>query len=219
MKQEFKDYEVIVIDDGSDEATPKLCAEPWPFSMTYHRMNRDRTLGYNNPARPNNVGVRMAKGDIIVLQNAEVRHSREVIQRLSEQCGTMNAVFAQVAVLDQYGQSNSENRWYCHRTFSPRPFFFCGALRREWFEKLRGFDEDYQYYGMDDVDFADRLAKCGVEFHFTNIEVEHQWHGCSFNSSDAKNNIPVMTYARKTQEMADGKIGVERNLGREWGAL
>jgi GT2 family glycosyltransferase len=217
VKQDFKDYEVIVIDDGTDEATPLLCAEPWPLSLKYYRMNRDRTLGYNNPARPNNVGVRMAKGDIIILQNAEVRHGAgEVILRLSEQCGTMNAVFAQVEVLNEYGIGKS---FYCHRTFTPRPFFFCGALRREWFEKLRGFDEDYQYYGYDDVDFADRLAKCGVEFHYTTIEVQHQWHPTSYDHTDKNNAIPALTYARKSREMAEGKIGIERNLGREWGAL
>lgn len=215
VKQEFKDYEVIVVDDGTDEPTQRLVSEPWPFLLKYHRMKRDRTLGYNNPARPNNVGVRMAQGDIIILQNAEVQHNgREVIARLAELCGPTNAVFAQVETLNTYGMGSG---WYCHRQFSPRPFFFCGALRRSWFEKLRGFDEDFQYYGYDDCDFADRLAKCGVTFDYTTIEVQHQWHPWSYDHTDAKNQIPALTYARKTREMAEGVIGVERNLDREWG--
>jgi len=216
-KQEFKDYEVIVVDDGSDAATPKTCAADQGFLLKYFRLNRDHNLGYNNPARPNNVGVRQAKGDIIILQNAEVRHSgREVIQNLSEACGDNNAVFAQVEVLSEYGMGTS---WYCHRTFSPRPFFFCGALRRNWFEKLRGFDEDFQYYGYDDVDFADRLAISGVTFDFSNIEVQHQWHPWSYDHNDKRNEIPAITYARKSMLMKMGKIGVERNLDIEWGSL
>lgn len=216
-KQEFKDYEVIVVDDGSDEATPLLCAKQYPFPLKYFKLNRDRTLGYNNPARPNNVGIRRATGDIIILQNAEVRHGNtEVIARLAALTGASNAVFAQVETLNEYGMGHM---FYCHHLHSARPFFFCGALRREWFERLRGFDEDYKYYGYDDVDFADRLAKVGVTFDFTTIEVQHQWHTISYNHLDPNNTVPMLTYARKTREMKEGKITVERNLDREWGAL
>jgi glycosyltransferase involved in cell wall biosynthesis len=214
VRQEFKNFEVIIIDDGSDAETPKVCAETWPFPGKYYRMNRDRTLGYNNPARPNNVGIRMAKGDIIILQNAEVKHCGEVIRQMAQLTGSSNAVFAQVEALDEYGMGKS---FYVHARHNPRPFFFCGALRREVFERLRGFDEDYQYYGFDDNDFADRLTAAGIAFDFTDIKTQHQWHPTSYNASDRNNQIPALTYARKTAEMKAGKIGIERNLGKEWG--
>lgn len=215
VKQSFKDFEVVLVDDGTDAETPALAVEPWPFPLRYHRMNREKKPGYGNPARPNNVGIRMAQADTIILQNAEVMHSgNEVIAKLMALSDDNAATFAQVQAANQMG---GFALWYCHRTFSARPFFFCGALRKAWFEKLRGFDEDYEYYGFDDCDFADRLAKCGVRFDYTDVDVTHQFHGYSCDSSDPKNQIPVWLYKKKTEDMAAGLIGIERNLGREWG--
>lgn len=215
VKQSFKDFEVVIVDDGDDTVTPKLVEEGWSFPITYHRMNRVKKPGYGNPARPNNVGIRLAKAETIILQNAECMHSgNEVIYKLRSLCDHTNAAFAQVQATNALG---GFALWYCHKTFSPRPFFFCGALRKSWFEKLRGFDEDYEYYGMDDVDFADRLTASGVRFDYTDVEVTHQFHGYSCDSADANNQIPIWTYKKKTEDMAAGLIGVERNLGREWG--
>jgi glycosyltransferase involved in cell wall biosynthesis len=221
VTQVFEDYEVVVIDDGSDAETPALCNAaccPNRRPIRYFKLNRDRTQGYNNPARPNNAGIRQAQGDIIILQNAEVKHgaNQEVIQRMSQLVGTSNAVFSQVEALNEYGMGKD---WYVHPVNNPRPFFFCGALRKDIFEGLRGFDEDYQYYGFDDNDFADRLKSIGIKFDFTDIQTQHQWHPSSYDAADPHNAIPALTYHRKTNEMKAGTITAVRNLGREWGAL
>ena len=122
-----------------------------------------------------------------------------------------NVVFANVMGLHEDGTPD----WlYCGKT-APRPFFFCGAIRRTWFEKLRGMDEDYPAGGYDDNDFADRLAKEGVTFEYSDVSVHHQWHPRPAMSAEAAATV----YAEKTRRMASGEIGTARNLGREWGAL
>lgn len=222
FKQAFNNYEVVIVDDGNDADTPVLCGnyiKNFGRPIQYFRLNRKKNAGYNNPAYPNNVGLRQAKGEYVILQNAECRHANnEIIARFVAETGPNEAVFGQVETLNEYGMGMS---FYCHRALGqgPRPFFFCGCLRREWFNKLRGFDEDYTYYGYDDVDFADRLVKAGVTFKFTDIEIQHQWHPISYNGADPNNSVPMMTYARKTREMNADLIGVERNLDKEWGAL
>ncbi len=204
--QQFKDYEVIVVDDGTDQETPALCGRSWPFPLGYVRLDRVKQPGYGNPAYPNNVGIRLAQADTIILQNAEVMHSRqEVILSLLGCVEDNNAVFAQVHAMNADGGGG---QWYCHKTFSPRPFFFCGAIRKKWFDDLRGFDEHrFPGYGFDDVQFADRLTARGVRFDFTAIEVAHQFHGYSYVHGAPLNTQTELAYARWKHAFDLGKLG------------
>ena len=205
--QAFKDYEVIVVDDGTDAETPALCKE---FSTEYIHVGRAGV--YRNPAQPINIGLRRATGDVVILQNAECKHiDPNTIERLSSAVSDRNVVFANVMGLKQDG---SPDWLYCGQK-AQRPFFFCGALKRATFERLRGMDEDYPCGGYDDNDFADRLKHEGILPVYTDISVHHQWHARPALNAEAAARV----YVAKTADMAAGKISAVRNLGREWGAL
>src|ERR1019366_8192941 len=149
--QEYTDYQVIVVDDGTDKDTARVCANN---GATYLKLTD--TTEPRNPSYANNVGIRYAKGEIIILQNAECQHADpHTIETLENTCTNTTAVFARVMGLKQDGNRD----WLYCGVESPRPFFFCGALKKSWFEKLRGMDEDYPCGGYDDDDFADRLTK------------------------------------------------------------
>jgi glycosyltransferase involved in cell wall biosynthesis len=212
-RQRYTDYEIIVIDDGDDEETPAICKS---FNVKYTRVNRPKSVNYRNPARPTNIGIRQASGEIVILQNAECRHvDSETIQKLVSRVTDSNAVFARVTSLTQEGRPNSGYPIYCGKE-NPRPLFFCGAMKRIIFEKLRGFDEDYTTVCYEDSDFADRLEKEGIKFEFSEIEVHHQWHPYLgvFDVMPA-----FYLYQEKSTKMKAGLIGTVRNLDRDWGAL
>jgi GT2 family glycosyltransferase len=205
--QAFKDYEIIVVDDGTDAETPALCRE---YSTEYIHVGRAGV--YRNPAQPINIGLRRAAGDIVILQNAECKHvDPNTIERLISLVSDRNVVFANVMGLKQDGS----NDWLYCGLKAQRPFFFCGAMKRARFEALRGMDEDYPCGGYDDNDFADRLKHVGVEFVYSDISVHHQWHPRPALNAEAAARV----YAAKTTAMAQGNITAVRNLGREWGAL
>jgi GT2 family glycosyltransferase len=198
--------EIVVVDDGvDDDHTPWVCQA---FHVEqYIKLNRGASLSYRNAARPLNVGLRHATGDVVILQNAECLHAgTNVIDRLICRIRHDNAVFAHVVALDKDG---NEGAVYCGHE-NQRPFFFCGAMRREWFTRLRGFDEDYVGYGYEDDDFADRLRREKVKFAFTNVLVHHQWHEPAGEIDMTENRA---MYERKCCEP------VVRNQQREWGAL
>ena len=71
-KQTFKDFEVVVVEDGNDgEDTRRLC-ETFRLQVPiryFQRSNRPNLL-YSNPSIPNNIGLRNAVGEIVVPQNA-----------------------------------------------------------------------------------------------------------------------------------------------------
>ncbi len=215
-KQNFPGLEIVVCEDGDDGGwTRGVCEE---FGAQYFQRKRAADCPYSNPSAPWNVAIREARGEILILQNPECLHaSPDVIERLVAPHRTDHklAVFASVMALNQDG---SPYMWYCHPEHSPRPFFFCGSLRREVAHELRGFDEDFPFYGFDDNDFAFRLQSSGVRFDFrpeNEILVHHLWHpttGCYGLE------VNEQLFSQKMRDYMDGKIGLARNLERAWGA-
>jgi len=211
MRQEHPDLEIIVVDDGNDGLTTRTCRR---YPVQYIKTPRRMTAVYSNPSRPNNIGIRYSKGDIVIIQNAEcAHHDPNTIQKLTAMITDHNVVFAKVLALTPAG---TPFMWYCSKDERPVPFFFCGAIKRSWLEKLRGFDEDYTLAGYDDNDMGDRMAKAGLEFVFSDVEVHHQWHPPA-GTIDWEPMKAI--YEQKTAAMAAGIIGITRNLNREWGML
>lgn len=195
--------EIAVVDDGSDMETPGICAHGQV--EFYRQLNRPSSPTQHNQSLPLNIGIRAATGDVLIIQNAECLHVDPVIAGLTSFLTGHNTVFAQVVALDQSGIPGID---YCSLS-NPRPYFFCGAIRRDTILRLRGFDEDYLTAGWEDDDMADRLRREGVEFLFTDIRVYHQWHP------------PAKYDPIGNQALFERKRGesTARNLGREWGQL
>src|SRR5579863_680212 len=67
--------EVIVVDDGDlshGYPSAKLLCDT--FGAKHIQCRRPASTAFRNPALPNNIGIRAATGDILILQNAECRH-------------------------------------------------------------------------------------------------------------------------------------------------
>src|SRR5208282_4380548 len=112
-EQAYKDYEIIVVDDGTDAETPAICQE---YSTEYIHVGRKDV--YRNPAQPINIGLRRATGDGVILQNAECKHvDPQTIEKLSAATTDRNVVFANVMGLKQDG---SPDWLYCGLK-APRP--------------------------------------------------------------------------------------------------
>jgi GT2 family glycosyltransferase len=193
--------------------TRKVC-EPWPVEY-YQRKNRP-DCPYSNPAIPNNIGLRKATGDIVILQNAENVHvsERAILDLIAPvEADAATTTFGSVLALRENGDPQS---WYIHPTKNPRPLFFIQAIRREPVEWMRGFDEDFLFYGWDDDDFAQRLACMGLKFKFTDVLFHHHWHP---HSSGIDFKTCQELFKQKSVDMSAGRIGPQRNLGREWGDI
>jgi hypothetical protein len=150
------------------------------------RDERPRGEGeFLNPAALINKGLLEATGDIVILQNAECLHLGNVIEQFERKIERGKAIFASVQALDPKGMFD---QWYCHPEERPVPYFFCGAMLRQYFLDTM-FDERFTGAGYDDVDFANRLEESGIEFVWdAEILVQHQWHK-PFQGNSSMNEV------------------------------
>jgi glycosyltransferase involved in cell wall biosynthesis len=213
IRRQGFDGEVIVVDDGdSSHGYPSarfVCEAHGARHIPCRRSPSDQ---FRNPALPNNMGIRAAAGDVVILQNAECRHEDpRAIEKLTGLVTPTSAVFACVIAQQEDG---SQGMLYCGPE-NPRPYFFCGAIYRKHLVDLRGFDEDYTGAGYDDDDLADRLGASGVQFVFSDVLVHHQWHAPAGVYADVDQMREL--YQRKLAAMLRGELGIVRNVGRDWG--
>jgi hypothetical protein len=213
------ELDVIVVDDGDGRhghpPARFLCEQ---FGARYISCRRPASIHFRNPSLPNNIGIRAASGDVVILQNAECCHEDpDTIQRLSEPVFAalasslpQVATFAHVIALSPDG---TPQQTYCSPAVR-RPYFFCGAVSRELLVRLRGFDEDFCGAGYDDDDLAVRLAGEGCRLVYTDAKVHHQWHPPAGVYLDVL--LMAALFEFKCAQMTRGELGTVRNPGG-WG--
>ncbi len=162
-EQSYREFEVVVVDGGSTDATVALAlARNDDFPL------RVLTTGHADISSQRNAGARAAHGDWLVLVDADeilMPYALERCARFAEDEGVSffttwcradtdrrrDAILALLANLMYEGSLKTK------RPFCPGPFT---AIRREEFELVGGYTEEQAY--QEDFDLSVRLAKAGV---------------------------------------------------------
>jgi GT2 family glycosyltransferase len=168
--------EVIIVIDGDDE-------DSWRITQQYKA--KVLKLATNaGPARARNVGANAATGDILFFIDADVTLTPEAISQLIK---TFNNEPNLAAVIGSYddepGATNFLSQYknlfhhYNHQTASEEAFTFwgaCGAVRREVFLSLGGFDQSYRQPCIEDIELGYRLRRAGYQIRLCkDLQVKH----------------------------------------------
>ena len=173
--QSFKDFEVIVVDDCSQDNTPHI-VQSFPYSLIQLSEN-------HGPAYCRNVGAGAAKGEILVftdsdclaahawlenihnffLQNDfEALMGRLVLMPSTPLGDSISAIgfpaggsigFDKIWKVDQKGFTDSLSSCNC-------------AVRKDVFEKIGGFDESFPYPGGEDSLLAHDLRRLNYRIKY-----------------------------------------------------
>lgn len=182
--------EIIVVADGDSDGSWRLAREQGLQVL------RIPTSG--GPAGARNVGARAAKGDILFFIDADVMISVDTIQQVItvfQQDPELAALFGsyddepfETNLLSQY---RNLLHHYVHQTGNEEASTFwagCGAIRREIFLKMDGFDEHlYRYPSIEDIELGYRLKKAGYKIRLVKgIQVKHlkRWESLSLLRAD-----------------------------------
>jgi glycosyltransferase involved in cell wall biosynthesis len=211
VKSKFKDFEIIAVDDGSSpEHRLEDLTGLYPF-LKIIRLEKSNKW-YINPCVTFNIGLREAKGDIIVLQNPECFHVHDILSYLNENINDTNYIsisaYGLNSILTKTLPNNIANDtveellkslpqetyrgwdtlgWYNHSIYRPVHFHFCSAMSRNSMAKLNGFDERFAYgIGYDDDEIIVRIRKLGLNMIIEDkLSVIHQYHSSLWEPPNA----------------------------------
>ncbi len=175
---EFKDFETIVVDDGSDDGSLELLSAYSPL-----RLIRNHGVGVSS-AR--NTGAKAANGEIILFIDADIMVRRQTLGRIKEKFDSYPDLDGLVGVLSEdipffNFSSNLKNLWmrYTYLRLVNRKsvnlfYTSLAAIRRGRFLQTDGFDERYRKPGIEDTVFGHALAANGFKIRvFDDIEAAH----------------------------------------------
>jgi GT2 family glycosyltransferase len=163
MRRSGEIAEVIVVDDGSTDASAALAAE-----LGARMLSSGGRLG---PGGARNVGATVAHGDIVWFVDADVVVHEDAARALA----TAFAASGAAAVFGGYddhpaGQNflsqykNLVHHFYHHREGGEADTFWagCGAIRRDAFLASGGFDAArYPHPSIEDIELGHRLRRRG----------------------------------------------------------
>jgi GT2 family glycosyltransferase len=172
--------EVIVVVDGPDNAAAQM-AEAFGARVT-------QTTSRGGPARARNVGAQMAGSELLFFVDADVLIPGSAVGQVAaafEREPNLDALFGSYD--DAPDASNFLSQYknllhhYVHQTAREQAFTFwaaCGAVRREVFLALGGFDERYRRPSVEDIELGYRLTQAGHRIRLCkSLQVKHlkQW--------------------------------------------
>lgn len=188
--QSIDDYEVIVVDNDSDDGSVSFVREHFPeVRVVANEENRWYPGG-------NNDGMERARGEYIVILNPDVEVERDWLEQLLapfEDNPQVGATTSRIVKFDDRSKLNTCGNFahytglgFCRglnesvesqtrRERVPAVSGSAFAIRREVYEEIGGFDELFQMY-YEDLDFSWRIRLAGYDIlHVPESVVYHKY--------------------------------------------
>lgn len=168
--------EVIVVVDGGTDQSEQLAQE---FGAKVLKFS-----SAGGPARARNQGASVAQGEILFFLDADVAVHANTLEQvvsifrhqpeLAALIGSYDDAPGAVNFLSQY---KNLFHHYTHQTSNEIASTFwgaCGAIRRDIFLKIGGFDQNYRYPSVEDIELGYRLTQAGYQIRLCkSVQVKH----------------------------------------------
>jgi len=175
-----KDYEVIVVDDGSTDSTSNIAKG---FNVKYiFQANQ-------GPAAARNRGVHSAEGNIVLFTDADCVSHWNWIEEMVKPFGNPDVVGVKGAyrtkqkeLASRFAQAEFEDRYDLLQKNPSIDMIdtYSAAFKKKVFLNMGGFDESFPVANNEDTDFSYRLAFEGYELVFNPKAIVYHTHPNTF---------------------------------------
>lgn len=156
LSQNYKNIEVIVVDNGSNDRTGEMIRGGFPF-VKYIRLEKNIGIaGWNE-------GFKSAKGEYILVLDDDSYPTDDCIQKgLRELVQNKNLGIAAFNIFNSRLQKSETD------TFMSKPYLFngCGALIRKKVIDDVGFFNEQIFVYYHELDYSARVYNCGYEIKY-----------------------------------------------------
>lgn len=193
LRQDYKDYEYIVVDGGSKDGTLDIIREYEPRFEGRMKWRSESDRGIYDAM---NKGISRATGEVVgILNSDDFYTSFDVLKAIAgcfEEHPEVDAVYADVKYVEwenttrmlRYYSSKRFSRWWMRMGFMPaHPTFYCKKATYERFKldgtKIEGFkgNPEYAYFNTTYKIAAD--FECLLRMIFVGrIKTHYMWKDC-----------------------------------------
>lgn len=174
----FTDFEVICVDDCSSDDSSRIAGEAGAGVI--------KLESRSGPAAARNRGAAAASGNILLFLDSDVEVDHRMIEEIARTFRIHPEIAAAVGVYSK--EPASKGFWPAYKAVQSYYFRECfkdehitwfwgsmGAVRKEIFESIGGFNESYRNPGLEDVELGRRLAEKGKILLARNAVVSHHF--------------------------------------------
>ncbi|MFH1587678.1 MAG: glycosyltransferase family A protein [Candidatus Diapherotrites archaeon] len=150
LRQDFSDYEIIVVDDGSKDNTKTVLKE---FSEKNKKISTISYAKSGGPAKARNKGIDKAKGEIIAIMDDDCIPAKNWL-------GNLISPFKQnkkIGITSSYSEFGGTST----------------AYRKELLLKSEKFDENFPFSNREDTDTVFKIQDLGFDVKKVNADFEH----------------------------------------------
>ncbi len=216
-RQTCLDFDMVLVDYGSRSSCSAAIRELLGnYSFCRYCYSDSRGWMWNRSAALN-TGARLSQHPVLFLTDVDIIYPPWFVERLmqhrSDKVFFASACFRCPKQFDNWQQLGG-NEFRHNWSEMKGKGLMCSPRRA--LEEVGGLDETFAYWGQEDHDFAERLARSGLkELELAEIHCYHQWHPHVIYDLPLTvqfNNL-AQYYAGHTESR------VRANERREWGKL
>ena len=176
-QSEFRDWELIVVDDGSSDDSALVASATADQVLT--------TSGRLGPAAARNLGAKTASGKVLFFLDADCSVRSDTLGQAAEHFDeepTLDALFGSYddspSAPGLIARFKNLQHHFVHQNSEEKASTFwagCGAIRRQAFADVGGFDsERFDHPSVEDIDLGYRLRAVGKRIKLAkDVQVKH----------------------------------------------